>query len=534
MFALAVWDSRERRLLLARDRLGKKPLFYARHRGGLVFASEIKAILQVPDLSPKISPASLNAYLRFTYVPAPFTIFEGVYKLPPGCLLEFDGGDPRIQAYWDLRFADGGAAAPDELWEEELLPRLREAVRIRLMGEVPLGAFLSGGVDSSAVVALMAEASPQPVKTFSIGFKDPAYDETPYARLVAARYGTDHHEHVVEPEGLDELLPRIVWHFDEPFADASALPTYYVSKFARSAVTVVLTGDGGDESFAGYPAFQSELLAGRLDRAPAIARAIAGPEPMRLLARLAPRRFAFGLERLERVLDAARQPPFERFSARQTRMSTQLRRRIYAAEFAEPALSTSIAAGSLEGVGSGVHPSNRLAYWLTRHVLPNDMLVKVDRMTMAHSLEARCPLLDHELVEFAARVPPRLKLRGWTTKYLLKRALAPLLPREVLSRRKQGFVVPLRQWFSGDLAAYARDLLLSSKSVGRGYFDGSALRQLIDDHVSGRQDHGTHLWQLVNLELWNQIFVDDAHTSGAPPTEAGRPPSTGGLTVALG
>jgi asparagine synthase (glutamine-hydrolysing) len=520
MFALALWDERRRSLLLARDRVGKKPLFYARLGPRLIFGSEIKALLQVPELPIRVSPAAIDAYLRFTFVPAPLTIFEDIYKLLPGHTLEYRDGDISTEAYWDLRFPAERSRRSEAEWQNELLEQLREAVRIRLMSEVPLGAFLSGGVDSSAVVALMAEASGQPVKTFSIGFKDRSFDETHYARVVARRCETEHREQIVEPEGLDTLLPELAWHFDEPFGDSSALPTYYVSKMAKQSVTVVLTGDGGDEAFAGYSTWRGEKLSQLYGRMPRPLRRLATPELVRSLRRLTLGRHSRTLDRAERVLAAARQSPSERFLSKSTRIPEQLRRAIYSDAFSDVALARPVdVLGPWRDVAEEDDPVDRLTYWQTRFYLPNDMLVKVDRMTMAHSLEARCPFLDHVLLEFAARIPPHLRFHGWTTKYVLKRALGVLLPREVLWRRKQGFGVPIRAWFRDDLAEWARDILLSPRCLQRGYFNGRALSALIQDHVTGRADHGERLWVLLNLEIWHRVFVDNE--AGRLPTRRG-------------
>ena len=514
MFALAVWDARRRRLLLARDRAGEKPLLYAPIPGGLVFASEFAALLAHPALGRAVEPRAIYHYLHFGYVPAPLTAFAGVYKLPPAHVLVWEAGATRQRRYWQAAYAPKVTWAEPEA-AERLRALLRDAVRLRLMSEVPLGALLSGGVDSSTVVALMAEVSDRPVPTFSIGFGHRDYDELAYARLVARRFGTAHHELVVEPTAV-EVLPALVRHYGEPFADSSAVPTWYVARLTRQHVTVALTGDGGDEAFAGYDRHRAALLAARLARLPAPARALAG-RAGRLLppwgGRWSPWR------RARRWLEALPLAPADRYLRWVGLCGEETRAALLAPAFvrqvaAERPAALLDAACALAADGELLDAplaADRELY------LPNDLLVKVDIATMAHSLEARAPFLDHRVLEFAARLPARLLRRGASGKYLLKRAVADLLPDAVLARRKMGFGVPLAAWLRGPLAPWLRATLLAPPALRRGYFRPAVVRRLIDDHLAGRADHAALLWALLVLEEWHQAFIDGQLDLAVPP-----------------
>jgi len=500
MFAFALWDESRQRLLLARDRLGKKPLVYHEAGGRLSFASELRALLQDPAVPREPSLAAIHHYLTFQYVPAPLTAFEGVRKLPPAHFLVFEDGRSRIERYWSLSFRpqlnlDEGEAA------SEVRRLLRDAVKVRLMSEVPLGAFLSGGLDSSSVVALMSEFGP--VKTFSVGFEDEDYSELPYARQVAARYGTDHHEFVVKPDAT-EILPRVVEHYGEPFADSSALPTWYLARLTRQHVTVALNGDGGDELFAGYDRYRA-LAAYRL-----LARLPAGGG---LAPAIAARAAGMALPaRVRRLLAASSSTPEESYARTVSVFAPEEARRLYTPEM----IARTKEVDPYDGLRRAFAASDasdllgRTLHVDTLTYLPYDLLVKVDIATMAHGLEARSPLLDHLLVEFAARLPSRLKLRGRHGKHVLRRAVADLLPGPILRRRKAGFGVPIGRWFRGELRGYLEDVLLSPAALGRGFFDPAAVRALVRSHVPGLRDRSAQLWALLMLELWCRRFLDSS------------------------
>jgi asparagine synthase (glutamine-hydrolysing) len=515
MFAVALWDRRVRRLVLARDRLGKKPLYWARTSSGLIFGSEIKGLLTWPDFSRAPDLAAIDRYLSLQYVPAPDTAFAAVRKLPAAHWLAVDVaadgslGEVAPTRYWRLP-APRSPASPRSVAELrlELAARVEEAVRLRLVADVPLGAFLSGGIDSSAVVAMMARAGGGRVKTFSIGFAAKEYDEVRYARMVAERYGTDHEEYVVEPDAV-AVLPRLVWHYGEPFADPSAIPTYYVAELARRKVTVALTGDGGDECFLGYSRYKAMQYLARLDRWPLCGRA--GLE--RALGVLPPaldRRFK--LERVREVLRAPEDRPAHRYAPtiaffgdddKKAGYGEALRGRL--GESAFDALAPYFA--EAESLVAGANRADIHTY------LPDDLLVKVDVATMAHGLEARSPLLDHGLIEWAAGVPAAAKLAGGVTKALFKSAMQPYLPPAVLNRPKRGFGCPVDHWFRNEIKDLAYDTLLSRAAAERGLFRPGYVRRLLDEHCAYRRQHHTRLWALLLLELWFGMWID-------PPAEA--------------
>jgi len=514
MFGLAIWDRRRRRLVLARDRLGKKPLFYALRGGVLSFASELGALLQDPTIPRELGLEGLDAYLAFRYVPSPLTAFRAVRKLPPAHTMIFEDGTPRIARYWQLDFSAKRHFDSEEDALDELRIQLRRAVRRRMVADVPLGAFLSGGLDSGAIVAAMAEASREPVKTFTIGFSSTGLDERALARLVAERFATEHHELVVEPNAVD-ILPRIVRHHGEPFADATSVPTFYLAEMAREHVTVALNGDGGDEGFAGYRRYVAGLFGARLERVPGFTReAVAA-----LVKRLPPSgRVDSWRNRARRLggtlpLDAA-----GRHLAYMTDLQGLHRDGLYTEEFraalgcsrVEPRFRELWAATSANNVLDRMLEVDTLSY------LPDDLLAKVDIATMACSLEGRSPLLDHELVEFAASLPPELKLDGRQKKVALRRAMKGWLPDEILTAPKRGFQPPIADWFRGELRGYARELLLDRRSLDRGYFRPEALAALLDEHAAGVADHAQGIWTLLVLELWHREFIDHAPTAAPP------------------
>ena len=497
MFAFAVWDDRQKKLLLARDRLGVKPLFYSTTGGRVAFGSELKVLLQLPEIDRRLNWTSVNHLFSAMCTPASESIVDGVHKLKPGHILTASARHGiRVHEYWDVDFEpDYGKS--DEFFIERLRDLLEESVRLRLIADVPLGAFLSGGIDSSAVVATMARISSAPVRTFSIGFSDPDYNELDYARQVATQFGTEHHELVIEPNVL-EVIDDIAWYLDEPFGDSSAIPTYMVSKLAAENVTVVLSGDGGDELFAGYDRYLVE----RRERKYAMI-----PAPIRKTAGLIGRAMREGMTGRNFLLHLAIDGP-----ARYLDANVLFRERDKARLF-ETDVYRQIQGEDWQDVWRGISPGSHwlssLQYADIKSYLPNDILTKVDRMSMAHSIEAREPLLDHKLVEFAATIPPELKMKGETTKYIFKRAMEGVLPNEILHRPKRGFAVPLSRWFRGQLGPFVRDLLLSRSSLERGIFRKSYIERLIEMNDRGRS-MDLRLWTLITFELWCRRFIDES------------------------
>ncbi len=510
MFALALWDQRTRRLILARDRLGEKPLYWAWTRSGLLFGSEIKALLAWPGMPRTPDLGAIDHYLTLQYVPAPYTAFAGVCKLPAAHYLVFApaaGGtaeEPRPVRYWQLPAARAAARVPrPEELRHELAARVEEAVRLRLLSDVPLGAFLSGGVDSSAIVAMMARAGGGRVKTFSIGFAAKEYDETRYARMVAQRYGTDHEEHIVEPDAV-AVLPRLVWHYGEPFADPSAVPTWHVAELARRRVTVVLTGDGGDECFLGYGRYRAMRWLDRLDRLPGWGR-----EGIARLLSLAPPRLQrrFKTRRIQSALLAPRSRPTERYAPTIAFFADDDKEAGYG-----EAMHGLVAGSVLDRFEPHFAAASNLVTGANRcdigSYLPDDLMVKVDVAGMAHGLEARAPLLDHVLMEWATSLPDAVKMAGGVTKGLFKSAMEPYLPRQILYRAKRGFGCPIDRWFRSELKDLAYGTLLAQSARQRGLFQPAYTRRLLDEHCAERANHHNRLWALLMLELWFQMWVD--------------------------
>jgi asparagine synthase (glutamine-hydrolysing) len=501
MFALAIWDQRARQLILARDRPGKKPLYYAQEGSTVVFGSEVKSILRHPMVDGRLNPRAVPLYLTFGYVPCPHTFYDQIRQVPPGTyvLVGREGLRGPIP-YWQLAFPRAGEErrVSEADARHDVRELLTEAVQKRLVADVPVGAFLSGGIDSSIVVGLMTRLMDRPVKTFTIGFEGAeSYDERPYARTVAQTFGTEHTEFVVRPDAIS-LLEQLLHFYDQPFGDSSAIPTYLVSKLTRQYVTVALTGDGGDELFAGYERF----LAARL--AESVPAPIAGLG--RWLAGTLPRSNGHGGfgGKAERFFRHAGKPIESRFLAWNSFFDCDLLSALLTpaagAALKEIRINQSFAA--CFDKSRGCHPLNRLLHLNFTTYLPDDLMVKMDRMTMAHALEARSPFLDTALIEYVATLPPRLKINGWTLKYILKEAFRDLLPAAVLKRRKHGFGVPLGTWFLRDLRDYVRDGLLAPDAAICEFLNQKCVRGIYDEHLSGRRDFGQQLWALLVLEIW--------------------------------
>ena len=507
MFALAIWDARRGSLLLARDRLGKKPLVYRAEPERLLFASELKSLLAVPGVPRELNPHALDGYLAYQYVPHPHTIYRGIHKLPPGHFGIWRDGELKVERYWRPQFAVE-KPRPAAEYRQELAELLTSAVELRLQSDVPLGAFLSGGVDSSIVVALMKQLGHEPVKTFSIGFPVAAYDETSFARQVAAHLGTEHHEFRVEPDAVG-VLNQLAWIYDEPFADASAIPTWYVSKLTREHVTVALTGDGGDELFAGYNRYDAVALSDTFDRIPPL-RAVA---TNRLWQRLpADGRQRSLSRRLRRFTAGLARSSADRFIDWVGIFPEPLRAELYTDEFLaqlpddDPGDFIRDTWHSLAGRDAVTAAS------LTDLVtyLPCDLMTKVDMASMAHGLECRQPILDYRVVELAAAMPVALKYRFFRRKRILRETFGHLLPPEVLKRPKMGFGVPLDHWFRHELRELAADFLLGATAADRGYFRPETVRKLWDEHQAGLAEHSHRLWALVMFEAWHRCWLDTA------------------------
>ena len=504
MFAIALWDNANSKLVLVRDRLGKKPLYYAACNNGFAFASEIKALLQLPEVPRDIDNEAIVDYFSLLYIPAPKSIFRSVRKVRPAHMVVVDEEGYREKCYWDLSF-DESQEKTEEQWCEELIGTLEESVRLRLRSDVPLGAFLSGGVDSSAVVALMSSMDSGAINTCSVGFDEKEFDESGYAKSFAQRLATQHHEERVRPDAL-AILDKLAWHYDEPFADSSAVPTYYVSRAARRHVTVALSGDGGDENFAGYRRYYHDLVENRF-------RSLV-PESVRkplfgTLGAIYPK-----LDWAPRMVRA--QATFRAFSR------SPVEGYFYSVSGIKPELKSALLSRELYQQVNGygpielfrdyyARPSNadhlsRLQYLDIKTYLVDDILVKVDRASMANSLEVRCPILDHRFMELVARIPSSLKLKNGHGKYIFKKALSAILPQEILLRRKQGFAVPLPAWFRGDIKNFTADIILGPDPIG--VLNGKVVESLWNKHQSGSRDYSTPLWTILMYRLWQRIAAD--------------------------
>ena len=505
MFAFALWDRRRRRLLIARDRVGKKPLFYSLGASGLCFSSELRSLLEDPDVERVLDPRAVDYFLAYGYVPSPFSIFKAVRKLPPAHTLVFEDGKATTARYWRLDYSRKLKVSDPRELHEPIRQHLRQATRRRMIADVPLGAFLSGGIDSSAVVAAMAEASNDSVKTFSIGFESEAFDELQHARRISERFETDHHEFIIRPDAI-EMVPKIVRQYGEPFADASAIPSFYLSQLTRKHVTVALNGDGGDESFGGYTRYVSNRLAARLDHLPAtFRRAVAAQAE-----RLGGGQLTSFSNKARRLIDGLALDPALRYERYMSWFDDTRRPRLYTDEFA--AFVSRAPGGGImiepwdEASGNDVL-DKMLEVDVTTY-LPGDLITKIDIATMAYALEARSPLLDHQLMEFAASIPADMKVRGREKKWIFRQALRGWIPDEILDRPKQGFSVPIGEWFRNELRDMVRDVLLDPGALGRGYFRPATVVSMLERQSAGDDAETKPLWALFMLELWHREFID--------------------------
>ncbi|MFZ0878158.1 MAG: XrtA/PEP-CTERM system amidotransferase [Candidatus Acidiferrales bacterium] len=501
MFAIALWDSRQRKLLLARDRVGKKPLFYAADGKRIVFGSELKAILAANGLSREIDGEAVADYFSFGYIPAPKTIYRAARKLKPGHYLVASASGIRETQYWDISFAEV-EERPEEEWCERLRHELCTATRIRLMSDVPLGAFLSGGIDSSSIVAMMSHLMKRAVTTCSIGFQEKEYDEVQFARQIAEQFHTDHHDQTVRPSAID-IMDKLAWHYDEPFADSSAIPTYYVSKVARQYVTVALGGDGGDENFAGYRRYFFDRWENyaRVFVHPSLRRGVFGP-----LGRWYPGlAWAPRVFRAKATLQSLSRSPLEGYFNSISIFRPDEKSRLFTGDFRK-SLARYDSLGVLQehyDRADTQDPLSRIQYVDIKTYLTDDILAKVDRASMAVSLEVRAPLLDHHLMELAAKMPSSMKLRGRNGKYIFKKAMETILPNDILYRKKQGFAIPLAQWFRGELREMAHAAIFSSQD---GILDLGYLRKIWDEHQKVRHDRSAYLWSVLMFRKWQATF----------------------------
>ncbi len=516
MFAFAIWDETAQTLFLARDRLGKKPLYYRHWGKQLAFASEIKALLEVPGTPREVEEEALEAYLAFQYVPAPLTLFKGIHALPPAHHLLFDPRGLKIQRWWKPEPIPPDDRTllerPDDL-AQEVFSVLFSAVKRRLVADVPIGVFLSGGLDSSIVTGLASLAQAQPVRTFSIGFEESEWDELPHARRVAEHFKTEHREFVVRPDAV-ALLPTLVWHHDQPYADSSAIPTYYLAQMTRKHVTVALTGDAGDECFLGYSRYLAGAWAGRMDVLPAFVRRMFGG-----VARAALWPFLSRESRSRkryRFLSTLDRAPWARYLEWISVFDEPQRRRLMRRPAPQDPEQFAAVLHAAFAQSPVLDPAGRTGYADLLTYLPGDLLTKVDVATMAHGLEARSPFLDPEVVGLALAIPSRLKIGRGEGKRILRTAFAGLLPPETLARGKQGFGVPLARWFRHELREMVGDLLLDARARGRGYFDPSEVERLVREHQEGSADHSHRLWALLVFETWLRIFIEQSLTVGRP------------------
>lgn len=506
MFAFAIWDKNKDSLFLARDRAGKKPLFYSLRNGVFSFASELSALSETGLIKKEVNPEAVDFYLSFGYIPAPLTIYKDVFKIPPAHKAVIRDARISCERYWDLSYRKIPVIS-ERVAQEETLRLLREAVKERLYSDVPLGAFLSGGIDSSTIVALMSEVSGDKINTFSIGFTDADYDELSYARQVAKRFNTNHREFIVRPAALD-VLGLLVEHYAEPYADSSAIPTYYVAQQTRNYVTVALSGDGGDESFAGYERYQAMIAAGLYKKLPFPLK-WALQKTAALIPDTADQKSS--IRRLKRLFDGMGLPDDSCYLRWVGIFDEKLKNLVYSDRFKRdfPDNQRSLQWLNLffkKNTGDSL--LDRLLYTDVNTYLPGDVLTKVDIASMANSLEVRAPFLDHRLMEFVASLPAKYKMRNFTKKYLLKRAVSGILPKNNIQRRKMGFGIPVGRWFRQDLKDFLRDTLFNKNAIGRGYFNPEAVKGMFDLHITRKADYTQQLWALLMLELWHRRFMD--------------------------
>ncbi len=506
MFAFAIWDVNQESLLIVRDRPGIKPLHYYKDDEKFLFGSEIKSILQCERVPREVNLEALDRFLTFEYIFSPETIFKNIYKLPPGYFLLLHKGEIRLEPYWD-NLPAVQEEHDEEYYARHLTELLEESVKMRLISDVPLGALLSGGIDSSAIVGFMAKHSSKPVKTFSVGFEEHTYNELEYARTVSKHFNTEHYEFIIKPDAVD-LVEKLVKNLDEPFGDFSIFPTYLVSQMAREYVTVALSGDGGDELFAGYDTYIADWVARFYQKLPALLTKQVIPG---FVNHIPPSPKKKGvINRTKRFVEGTLLPDELMHTRWMIFLQTQEKQQLYAGAL----LDAFERGNSYKYIqeyfarSKGVAPLAQQEYVDIKTYLTDDILVKVDRMSMAPSLETRVPFLDHKVMEFAAAIPTSLKLKGLTTKYILKKAVSDLLPEKILTRGKEGFSIPIKNWLMNELRPLLLDTLAEERIKKRGYFQPHYVRQLVQEHLNGKENHSHRLWALIVFEIWHQVYID--------------------------
>ncbi len=509
MFAFAVWDNEKKILFLARDRLGKKPLVYSVENQDVYFASEIKALLEVEEVSKEIDYSAIDLYLTYQAIPSPWTIFRKIRKLPPGHFLIWKDGKIKIERYWCVDFTRKIKLSDENQYMEAMWEKLKESTRIRMVSDVPLGAFLSGGIDSSTIVGIMSEFSEHPVRTFSVGFEESDFSELEYARIVARKFNTNHSEFIVKPD-IISILPKLVWHYNEPFGDSSMVPTFYVARETKKHVTVALNGDGGDENFAGYTRYWQTKLLEKIflvyKKIPFFRKNI-----LEFFLKQYDRFPSSTFFRIWKWLDDAEKSGFDyAYARRLISFSSGFKEQIYSEDMKKKVQNFDCIA-LVNDIWSSIGDVDLLEKMLATDFqlyLPEVLMVKMDIASMANSLEARSPFLDHEFVELIASFPPQLKFRRTVSKYILKKKLKDFLPHEIVSRKKMGFGVPVGRWFKNELKQFMKEILLDNACLSRGYFKPQSILKMIDEHTSGRIDHTSRIWLLTMLEMWHKIFVE--------------------------
>jgi len=510
MFAFAIWDEKEKILFIARDRIGKKPLVYAETNGNFIFASEIKSILLNPEIKKEINPISIDLYFTYQAIPSPYTIFKQIKKLPPACYLVWKDGEIKIEKYWDIDFTKKLKLKDEKEYMEVLWEKLNEATKIRMISDVPLGAFLSGGIDSSTIVGIMSKFSSQPVKTFSIGFSEKDYSELKYAKLVANYFKTDHHEFIVKPDIID-ILPKLIWHYNEPFGDSSMVPTYYVAQQTKKYVTVALNGDGGDENFAGYTRYWQTKLLEKIFHIYKKSPHVFSKNILNLLLNKYRKFPSNTFFRIYKWLEETEKNGFDyAYIRRLIAFSNNQKMEFYSLGMKEQLAGENslILATKIWEQAGDIDLLEKMMYLDFHLYLPEVLMVKMDIATMANSLEGRSPFLDYQFIETIASFPSELKFKNFKSKYILKKKLIGFLPDEILKRKKMGFGIPVGIWFQKELKNYIEEILLSDKFFKRGYFNPEYINRILNEHISGKIIHTQRLWLLLNFELWNRIFID--------------------------
>jgi asparagine synthase (glutamine-hydrolysing) len=506
MFAIALWDQKKKKLILARDRIGVKPLHYFQENGRLVFASEIKCLLQT-NVSKDIDFDALSRFFTFEYIPAPKTIFKKIQKLLPGHMISAENGEVKVFPYWDVHFAEAPRAVKsEEAYIEEIAGRLEESVRKRLISDVPLGVFLSGGIDSSTITALMSEVAGTKIKTYSIGFKEKSFNELDAAKKVADLFGTDHHEFVVESPQVRELVPVLMKYLDEPLADASIIPTYIISRLARQYVTVALAGDGGDELFAGYDTYKAFKVARWYRKVPGLIRRGIVANAVRLLP-ASKKRLSFEFK-AKKFISGVEYPPEIANTIWWGAYSPMEKERLFSPKLRAALDEDLFAPIAFHGQNCRAADAlDRLTYLDLKLYLQDDLLVKVDRMSMANSLEIRVPFLDYTFVEYAATIPSAMKLRGFRSKYILKKAMAGRLPQDILTKKKIGFDIPLGVWIKQELGDFVRETLSPASLKKHGFFNEAHIQKILDEHFAGSHNHRQLLWPLIIFQYWYDHYI---------------------------